>query len=122
MNNEMTEQTIKAIVVDALEELKGVDIQCLDVSQLTDITDTMVLASGTSNRHLRSLANNVIVNAKAEGHRPLGTDGQNSNDWVLVDFGDVVVHVMSPESRAFYDLESLWSEIPEHRNQDDKAE
>jgi ribosome-associated protein len=118
----MTKQTINAIVLDALEELKGVDIQCLDVSDLTDVTDTMVLASGTSNRHLRALADNVIEKGKANNHRPLGTEGQDAGDWILVDYGDVVVHVMSPEARAFYDLERLWSAIPGQRGVEDDAE
>jgi ribosome-associated protein len=105
----MTADELKKIVNTALEDLKGRDIVSLDVRGLTSVTDHMVFCSGTSNRHVKSLANNVEVEAKKHGARLLGSEGQLEGEWVLVDFGDVIVHVMLPETRAFYDLERMWS-------------
>jgi ribosome-associated protein len=98
-----------AIVVAALEDLKGVDIRVIDVRDLTSITDRMVVASGTSTRHVKALADNVAIKAKQQGYVPLGVEGEQTAEWVLLDLGDVVVHVMLPETRAFYGLEKLWS-------------
>jgi ribosome-associated protein len=98
-----------AIVVAALEDLKGVDIRVIDVRDLTSITDRMVVASGTSTRHVKALADNVALKAKQQGYVPLGVEGEQTAEWVLLDLGDVVVHVMLPETRAFYGLEKLWS-------------
>lgn len=103
-----TEELVK-VVVDALEDIKAVDIRVLDVRDRTGITDVMVIASGKTERQTRSLAGNVFEKAKAAGVRPLGIEGERAGDWVLVDLGDVVVHVMLPEIREFYDLERLWS-------------
>lgn len=97
------------LVADALEEMKAVDIQYLDVHEMTSITDTMVICSGTSARHVKSLAGNVQLKAKESGYRPLGVEGENAGEWVLVDLGSVVVHIMKPEIRDFYKLERLWS-------------
>lgn len=105
----MSSEDIKSLVVDALDDLKAKDIVTLDVKALTGVTDYMVIASGTSNRHVKSLADNVVEKAKENGIRPLGVEGETDAEWVLVDFGDVVAHVMLPEARAFYDLESLWA-------------
>jgi len=99
-------------IVAALEDIKGQDIAVLEVTELTDVTDYLVVASGNSTRQVKSLAENVIEECKGRGYRPLGTEGLDSGDWVLVDFGDAVVHVMLPETRAFYDLEKLWSVRP----------
>ena len=98
------------LIVEALDDLKGKDVVTMDVSELTDVMDTLVIASGTSNRHVKSLAGNVVDEAKKQGLRPIGVEGLETGEWVLVDFGDVVVHVMLPEARAFYDLERLWSD------------
>lgn len=97
-----------ALAVTALEDLKAVDIRVLDVSKLTTITDIMVIATGTSNRHAASLAHSVIDKAKESGHRPVGVEGLNEGEWVLVNLGGVIVHVMQAQARAFYQLEKLW--------------
>ena len=109
----MEAEAQKNLVVDALAELKAVNPVTLDVTGLTDVMDFLVIASGTSNRHVKSLAENVCMQAKKNGIRPLGVEGENAGDWVLVDFGDVVVHVMLPAVRDFYDLERLWAS-PDH--------
>jgi ribosome-associated protein len=96
------------LVVEALEDVKAVDIRIVDVRGKTAITDIMVIASGTSDRHVKALADNVVIKAKEAGVKPLGVEGQDSRDWVLVDLNDVVVHVMLPQVRDFYNLEKLW--------------
>jgi ribosome-associated protein len=108
----MESTQLKELVLTALEDLKGIQINSLDVRELTDVMDYLVIASGSSNRHVKSLADNVSVEAKKQGVRPLGIEGMNGAEWVLVDFGDVVVHVMLPATRDFYDLERLWSAPP----------
>ncbi|MEE4660518.1 MAG: ribosome silencing factor [Halieaceae bacterium] len=100
----MQSAELKQLVADALDDLKAVNIVDIDVRDLTDVMDYLVIASGTSNRHVKSLADNVLLKAKAQCQRPLGVEGQDSAEWVLVDFGDVVVHVMLPATRDFYDL------------------
>jgi ribosome-associated protein len=95
-------------VTAALEDMKAVNVKVLDVRGLTDIADTMVIASGNSDRHVRSIADRVVEKAKALGYRPLGTEGARDGEWVLVDLQDVVVHVMLPRVREFYGLERLW--------------
>lgn len=97
------------IVIDALEDLKGVDVRVIDVRDLTSITDRMVIVSGTSTRHVKALADNVALKAKERGYQPLGVEGEQAAEWVLLDLGDVVVHVMLPDTRAFYGLEKFWS-------------
>ncbi|HUH37823.1 MAG TPA: ribosome silencing factor [Spongiibacteraceae bacterium] len=109
MTAKHTAEQLKQMAINALEDLKGKDIKVLDVRKLTGVTDFMIICSGTSNRHVKSLADNVEVELKKEGIRALGVEGQQDGEWVLVDFGDVVVHVMMAETRAFYDLEQLWS-------------
>ena len=109
---------LNKIVLDALEDLKARDVVCLDVSELTDVMDTLVIASGTSNRHVKALADNVAQAAKKNGLMPIGVEGLNAGEWVLTDFGDTVVHVMIPATRSFYDLEKLWSMKPGSRRAD----
>jgi ribosome-associated protein len=99
---------LEKLVLHALEDLKAVNIKVLDVRALTDVADTMIVASGTSDRHVRAIAENVIVKAKAAGRRPMGTEGEPDGEWVLVDLQDVLVHVMLPRVREFYALEQLW--------------
>ena len=108
---------INPLITTALEDLKGQKILQLDVRELTDVTDTLIIASGTSGRHARSLANNVVEELKKQGHRPLGVEGIDAGDWVLVDYGDTVVHVMQKETREFYELEKLWSIKPANRSE-----
>lgn len=95
-------------VTAALEDMKAVNVKVIDVRGLTDFADTLIIASGTSDRHVRSIADRVIEQAKAHGVRPLGTEGEREGDWVLVDLQDIVVHVMLPRVREFYALERLW--------------
>lgn len=105
----MQAEEIKSLAVAALEDLKGVDIKVLDVRGRSTITDYMVIASGTSDRHVTALAEKVVEKIKAAGTRPLGVEGSRGGGWVLVDLGDAVVHVMKPEVREFYNLEKLWA-------------
>ena len=102
-------EALRDLAVGALDDLKGVNVVSLDVRYRTDVTDYLVVASGTSNRHVKSLSDSVIEKAKGAGARPLGVEGQDAGEWVLVDLGDVVVHVMLPATRDFYDLERLWA-------------
>ncbi|WP_311949217.1 ribosome silencing factor [Halomonas piscis] len=104
--------TLKQLALDALEELKARDISTIDVASLTNVTDVMMVASATSTRHVAALAQNVVEKAKAGGLAPRGVEGGSNADWVLVDLGDVVVHVMLPEARELYDLERLWADLP----------
>ncbi len=96
-------------IQESLEDLKAQDISVLDVQSLTDVADYMVIATGTSNRHVKSLAEHVALEAKKAKSPALGIEGDDVSEWVLVDFGDIVVHIMQPSIREFYDLESLWS-------------
>ena len=105
-------------VIDSLEGLKGRDIVALDVSGITDITDFMIIVSGTSNRHVKAMVDRVAFEAKAAGRPPIGVEGRDTNEWVLVDFDSVVLHVMQPPIREFYDLERLW----ERRGRDAEEE
>ena len=102
-------EELRDLALDALEDLKGVNVVSIDVRDRTDVTDFLVVASGTSNRHVKSLSDSVIEKAKKADARPLGVEGQEAGEWVLVDLGDVVVHVMLPATRDFYDLERLWA-------------
>ncbi len=106
----MNTEQLKKIVVDALEDMKGIDIKVLDVSDKSSVTDILVIGSGTSTRQIRALAESVREKAKEQGCQPMGVEGDENSGWVLVDLGDVVVHVMLPETRDFYNLEKLWGE------------
>jgi ribosome-associated protein len=99
---------LTALALAALQDLKGVDIKVLDVRDLTTIADAMVICTGTSNRHVKSLAENVVDVAKQRGFRPLGIEGLGEGEWVLVDLNGVLVHVMQAQTRLFYQLEKLW--------------
>lgn len=108
----MTPEALRDLVVDTLEDFKGRDLVTLPVAELTDITDYMILVSGTSNRHVKSLVDHMVEAAKAADEPPRGVEGRETNEWVLVDLGDVLVHVMQADTRKFYDLERLWQDIP----------
>jgi len=111
----MESEQFTQYIVAALDDLKAVNTVTLDVRALTDVMDFMVITSGTSNRHVKSLASHASVEAKKQGMAPMGTEGEDGGEWVLVDFGDVVVHVMLPATRDYYDLERLWT-VPEATN------
>ena len=102
-------EDLKQLAMSALEDLKAEDITVLDVKGKTTVTDWIYVASGSSSRHVKSIANSVVVAAKQADAPPLGLEGEAEGEWVLVDFGDVVVHVMLPATRDLYDLERLWT-------------
>lgn len=108
-----SDQALMDLVLNALDELKAKNVAQLDVRGLTSVADDMVIASGTSNRHVKALADNVLEKTKSAGYTPLGTEGERGSEWILVDLGDVIVHLMLPATREFYDLERLWK-TPEH--------
>lgn len=112
-------QNVQALVEDALDDLKAKDVVVLDVQEYTDVMDTLVIATGTSNRHVKSLASNVVEDAKKKGIPALGVEGLAEGEWVLVDYGDLVLHVMLQSTRDFYELEKLWSMEPASRSVDD---
>mgnify|MGYP002635753755 CR=1 FL=1 len=103
-------EAIKQLARQALEDMKAIDIVVLDVSKYASFTDYMIFASGTSSRHVSSLAQTVVDAAKQAGVMPLGVEGEDVGEWVLVDLSDVIVHVMLPATRQFYELEKLWGE------------
>ncbi len=102
------ENNLLKIVIDALNDAKALDINEYDVTNLTSIADYMVIASGRSNRQVSAIADKVTQQAKAKGFMPLGEEGRKEGEWVLVDLGDVIVHIMHPETRDYYQLEKLW--------------
>ncbi len=101
-------EQLRELVVTALEDFKAIDIHLIDVSSQNPLTELFVIASGSSGRHLKSMAENLIIRAKAAGCPPLGVEGRRQAEWVLVDLNDVIVHLMLPQTRAFYNLEKLW--------------
>ncbi|WP_263146663.1 ribosome silencing factor [Pseudomonas sp. RIT-PI-AD] len=113
----MHNEELTQVAIAALEDLKAQDITTIDVRDKTSVTDFMVIASGTSSRHVKSLAENVLEKVKANGVRPLGSEGLEGGEWALLDLGDVVVHVMLPTTRQFYDLERLWRGAEQSRAQ-----
>src|SRR6202048_86527 len=103
-----TMASLQTVVIDALADMKALEVKVLDVRGLTDIADFMVIASGTSDRHVRSVAQRVVEKAKGAGFRPHGVEGEQDGDWVLIDLSEMIVHVMLPRVREFYGLEKLW--------------
>ncbi len=104
---------IKDIIVSAAEDAKGLDITIIPVNHLTQVTDFMVIVTGTSNRHIQTIAETAFKNTAAQGHEKIGVEGLGQSEWVVVDFADVVLHVMSPAAREHYNIEGLWDINPE---------
>lgn len=106
--NQATE-ALRKLILTAIEDMKGENVVELDVKDKTSVTDLLIIVSGTSSRHVKSIAAHVALEAKKQGKKPLGVEGEGQGEWVLVDLGDIIVHVMQPQVREFYDLEKLWS-------------
>lgn len=106
-------QQCLTLAQEALDDVKAKNITVLNVAELTEVMDYIVIADATSKRHVRALADHVGIEAKKAGFTPLGREGDKDSDWTLVDLGSIVVHVMTPEARQFYDLEGLWSSAEE---------
>ncbi|MDE8742153.1 ribosome silencing factor [Pectobacterium polaris] len=104
----MQGQALQDFVIDKVDDLKAQNIVALNVQGKSSITDYMVICTGTSTRHVASIADHVVQSSRAAGLIPLGVEGENASDWVVVDLGDVMVHVMQEESRQLYELEKLW--------------
>jgi len=111
-------KALEAVVVEAIEDLKAFDIKVLDVQGKSSFSDRLIFASGRSDRQVKSIANNVIVQCKKAGNPPLGVEGMNTGDWVLVDLGDIVVHIMLPQVRDFYNIERIWEVEYEQSHQE----
>lgn len=105
----MNSEQLSELVIDALDDVKAQDIVRLDVRDMTTVTDYMIVASGTSSRHVQALVDNVAEKARDAGHRAVGVEGEEGGEWVLLDLQDALVHVMLPKVREFYNLEKLWS-------------
>jgi len=112
----LTSDQLRDLVISALEDLKAIDIQQIDVSGQNPLTDLFVVASGNSSRHVKSMAEKLVMKAKAAGCAPLGVEGERQAEWVLVDLNDVIVHLMLPQTRAFYNLEKLWEVSSQQRS------
>ena len=108
-------EVMKIAVVDAIEDIKGFDITVMDVRKLTSMTSYMIVASATSSRQAKSIADNVREKLKEKGYSIRGTEGEKEGEWVLVDLDDIVVHIMVPTTRAYYNLEQLWGEAENRR-------
>ncbi|HJP36769.1 MAG TPA: ribosome silencing factor [Gammaproteobacteria bacterium] len=112
MNVELAPEALRDLVTVSLDDGKAENICVIDVSALTTITDYMVIASGRSSRQVKALTARVVEAARDRGVKPIGIEGETTGEWVLIDFGDVIVHTMQPETRAFYQLEKLWDQRP----------
>lgn len=108
---------LKTIAIEALNDLKAIDLIIIDIREVTTLADTMIICSGRSNRHVKSLAENVATSAKKHAVSYLKMEGEKEGEWVIVDLGDVIVHIMLPATRAFYNLEDLWEPIKILRDQ-----
>ena len=116
VRDELNTDQLQQLVVSSLEDFKATDIQVIDVAGKNPLTERMIIASGSSTRHVKSMAENLVVKAKAEGNLPLGVEGAGEGEWVLVDLNDVIVHLMLPQTRAFYNLEKLWEVSADRRS------
>ncbi|HEY5715036.1 MAG TPA: ribosome silencing factor [Psychromonas sp.] len=106
----MQDEQLKKFVLQQLEDMKAKDITVIDVSKTSDVTDTMIICTGNSKRHVRSVAEQTALASKNAGAAPLGIEGLEGSEWVLLDLGNIVVHVMQDETRQFYQLEKLWEQ------------
>ena len=106
----MQDEQLKAFIINQLEEMKAKEIVTIDVAGISDVTDTLIICTGTSKRHVRSIAEQTALAAKNAGEVPLGVEGLEGSEWVLIDMGTVVAHVMQDETRQLYQLEKLWTE------------
>lgn len=111
----MKTDQLKHLAIEAVNDLKAIDLTTMDVRGLTTITDFMIICTGRSNRHVKSIADNVIKKAKESGVSYIRTEGQKEGEWVIVDLADVIVHIMLPTMREFYNLEDLWEPVKELR-------
>lgn len=105
---------MKDAVVNAIEDIKGFDITVLDVTKLTSMTNYMIICSANSSRQTKAIADNIYVELKAKGYHPRGLEGEKEGEWVLVDLGEAIVHIMIPATRAYYNLEQLWGGEGKH--------
>ncbi len=121
MNAELAPETLVDLVTVSLDDGKAENICVIDVRELTTITDYMVVASGRSSRQVKALTNRVLEAARDRNLRPIGIEGETVGEWVLIDFGDVIVHTMQPETRAFYQLEKLWDHRPAETGKAERA-
>ena len=112
----LTSNQLRDLVTEVLEDMKAIDIQEVDVSGQNPLTDRFVVATGSSTRHVKSMAEKLVLKAKAAGFPPLGVEGEREGEWVLVDLNDVIVHLMLPQTRAFYNLEKLWEASNQQRS------
>jgi ribosome-associated protein len=108
----MNVPSLNTVITEALSDVKGENIVAIDVTGVSDVADTLIICSGSSGRQVKSLANNVVEESKKHGFMPIGVEGMEGGEWVLVDFGSTVVHVMLPTARQYYELEKLWSLVP----------
>ena len=111
----MNSEALRDLAVSTLDDLKGIDIVTMDVRSLTSITDYMIICTGRSTRHVKAMADGVSVKAKEMGHAFAHIEGERESEWVLVDLGDIDVHLMTATARDFYSLEDLWEPIKEMR-------
>jgi ribosome-associated protein len=105
---ELSPDQLRQLVISCLEDLKAIDVQVIDVRGVSPLTEMLVIASGNSTRHVKGMAEKIIQRSKAVGCQPLGVEGEREGEWILVDLNDVIVHLMLPQTRAFYNLEKLW--------------
>jgi ribosome-associated protein len=102
-------KNLQKTIIDALEALKAIDILVIDVHRLTTVADKMIICTGSSSRHAKSLAENLVIEVKKQGIKPLSVEGESDGEWILVDLGDIIVHIMLSRTRDFYGLENLWN-------------